>query len=378
MTINPKEDSRSEAMDLTIPEYIRAIEPYEPGKPLEALEREYGIRDSVKLASNENPLGPSPKAVMAIQSSMEQLHRYPDGGGHVLVDKLAARLGVLPENIVLGNGSDEVIGMLSRALLAPDDQVIMPQPSFLMYEITARSVGAQPVFVPLNDALAIDLEAIRDRISSRTRLIFLCNPNNPTGTIITSSTLAAFLEKLPSGVTVVIDEAYIEYVRDSRCAKGIDFFHAGFPVVTLRTFSKIYGLAGLRIGYGLMPADLANILHRIRQPFNASSLAQVGAAAALEDGDYLRRTISLVHSGLEYLFEALNRLGIHCFASQANFFLIDVKSDADTVCERMLTEGVIVRSMRSYGYPRYIRISVGLPHENERFVETLARVLKRK
>lgn len=364
-------------MDLTIPEYIQAIEPYEPGKPLEALEREYGIRDSIKLASNENPLGPSPRAVEAIQSKMKDLHRYPDGGGHALVDKLAVHLGVLPENIVLGNGSDEVIGMLNRALLAPGDQVIMPQPSFLMYEITARSVGAQPVFVPLNDALAIDLDAILDQVSPRTRMIFLCNPNNPTGTIITSSDLAVFLKALPSGVIVVIDEAYIEFVRDSHCAKGLDFFQSGFPVVTLRTFSKIYGLAGLRIGYGLMPVELANILHRIRQPFNAGTLAQVGATAALEDEEYLRKTITLVHSGLDYLFDRLNRLGIGCFSTQANFFLIDVHEDADTVFKKMLAEGVIVRSMSSYGYPRYIRISVGLPQENERFVAALARVLKR-
>jgi histidinol-phosphate aminotransferase len=363
---------------LSIPDYLLSIEPYEPGKPLEELEREYGIRDSIKLASNENPLGPSPRAIRAIQAKMKDIHRYPDGGGHALANKLAEHLGVTPDNIVLGNGSDEVIGMLSRALLGPGDQAIMPRPSFLMYEITVRSVGAQPVFVPLDDALAIDLDAIRHRVTSRTRLIFLCNPNNPTGTIITTSALTEFLNSLPAGVTVVIDEAYIEFVRDSNCAGGRDFFQSGFPVVTLRTFSKIYGLAGLRIGYGLMPSELANILHRIRQPFNAGTLAQVGAAAALEDEAYLRESVTLVHSGLDYLFDALSRLGIRCFSTQANFFLIDVQKDADTVFERMLAEGVIVRSMRSYGYPNYIRISVGLPQENKRFVAALANVLKRK
>ena len=363
-------------MDFTIPDYIQAIEPYQPGKPIEELERDYGIHDSIKLASNENPLGPSPRAVKAIQSMMKNLHRYPDGGGYTLVDKLTEHLGVSSEDIVLGNGSDEVIGMLSRTLLAPGDQAIMPHPSFLMYEIMVRSVGAQPVLVPLKGDLTIDLDAILDRVSPRTRLIFLCNPNNPTGTIVTSSNLTAFLKTLPSGVTVVIDEAYIEFVRDSNCAQGVDFFKSGFPVVTLRTFSKIYGLAGLRIGYGLMPSRLANLLHRIRQPFNAGTLAQVGATAALDDEEYLRQTITLVHSGLDYLFEAIGQLGIRCFSTQANFFLIDVQKDADTVFERMLTEGIIVRSMRSYGYPRYIRISVGLPQENERFVAALAKVLK--
>lgn len=362
-------------MDITIPDYIQAIEPYEPGKPIEDLERDYGIRDSIKLASNENPLGPSPKAVKAIQAMMNNLHRYPDGGGHALVDRLAVHLGVAPETIILGNGSDEVIGMLSRTLLAPGDQAIMPQPSFLMYQITVRSVGAQPVLVPLKDDLTIDLDAILDRVSPRTRLVFLCNPNNPTGTIVTSSGLSAFLKALPSGITVVIDEAYIEFVRDPSCAQGLDLFKSGFPVATLRTFSKIYGLAGLRIGYGLMASPLVNLLHRIRQPFNAGTLAQVGATAALDDEAYLRNTITLVHSGLDYLFDAIGDLGIRCFPTQANFFLIDVRKDADTVFERMLTEGVIVRSMRSYGYPRYIRVSVGLPPENERLVSTLAKVL---
>ncbi len=364
-------------MDITIPEYILAIDPYEPGKPIEALEREYGITDSIKLASNENPLGPSPKAIKAIQDQIEALHRYPDGAGHVLTEKLADHLGVNCGNIVLGNGSDEVIGMLSRSLLAPGEEAIMPQPSFLMYEITVRSVGAQPVFVPLNDDLAIDLNAIADRLTPRTRLVFLCNPNNPTGTIITASDLTAFLKDLPAGVTVVIDEAYIEFVRDSRCAKGVDFFQAGFPVVILRTFSKAYGLAGLRIGYGLMQKPLADILHRIRQPFNAGTLAQVGAAAALDDEEHLQKTVHLVQSGLEFLYDVLGGLGIRCYPTQANFFLVDVQEDAGQVFRKMLAEGVIVRSMRSYGFPNFIRISVGLPQENQRFVTALAKVLKR-
>jgi histidinol-phosphate aminotransferase len=364
-------------VDLIIPDYIQSIEPYEPGKPIQELERDYGIQDSIKLASNENPLGPSPKAVMAIKSMLNDLHRYPEGGGYALVDKLASHLGVTSESIVLGNGSDEVIGLLSRTLLAPGDQAIMPQPSFLMYEITVRSVGAEAIKVPLKKDLTIDLEAILGHVTPLTRIIFLCNPNNPTGTIVTSSALNAFLKELPSGVTVVIDEAYIEFVRDPNCAQGIDFFKSGFPVVTLRTFSKIYGLAGLRIGYGLMPSHLAGLLHRIRLPFNAGTLAQVGAAAALEDKEYLHKTVTLVHSGLDSLFTAIGKLGIHCFPTQANFFLIDVQEDADDVFEEMLAEGVIVRSMRSYGYPRYIRINVGLPHENERFVTALAKVLKR-
>lgn len=363
-------------MNLSIPDYILAIEPYKPGKPIEELERDYGIHDSVKLASNENPLGPSPKAIEAIRKHLAKLHRYPDGGGFALTAKLAEKLGVDANAIVLGNGSDDVIGMLGRALLHPGDDALMPQPSFLMYAITVRSIGALPVFVPLNDALAIDLEAMLDRVTPRTRLVFLCNPNNPTGTVMRAEALDAFLRDLPPAITVVLDEAYIEFVRDPACATGLTFLDCGRPVVTLRTFSKAYGLAGLRIGYGIMPPDLTAILHRIRQPFNASSLAQVGAAAALDDEAFLQRSIRLVHTGLDYLFDQLERLGVRYFPTQSNFFLIDVQTDADTVFEGMLTEGVIVRSMRSYGYPHYIRINAGLPTENERFVAALGRVLK--
>ncbi|MFZ1200301.1 MAG: histidinol-phosphate transaminase [Desulfobacterales bacterium] len=363
-------------MTLSIPDYILAIEPYKPGKPIEELEREHGIGDSVKLASNENPLGPSPKALAAIGEHLATLHRYPDGGGFALTAKLAAKYGIAASAIVLGNGSDDVIVMLSRALLRPGDEALLPRPSFLMYAISVQSVGARPVFVPLNDALAIDLEAMRQRVTPRTRLVFLCNPNNPTGTVISADALDAFLQGLPPEITVVLDEAYIEFVRALNCAAGLNFLDRGRPVVTLRTFSKAYGLAGLRIGYGIMPPALAAILHRVRQPFNAGSLAQAGAAAALDDEAFLQQTIRLVHSGLDDLFARLDAIGVRYFPTQANFFLIDVRTDADAVFDRLLAEGVIVRSMRSYGYPHYIRVNAGLPAENDRFVTALGRVLK--
>lgn len=362
-------------MNLTIPDYILAIEPYKPGKPLEELEREYGIGDSVKLASNENPLGPSPKALAAIGEHLKRLHRYPDGGGFALTAKIAAKLGIKADAIVLGNGSDDVIAMLSRALLKPGDEALVPRPSFLMYAISVQCVGARPVFVPLTDALAIDLEAMRQSVTPRTRLVFLCNPNNPTGTVISAAALESFLRDLPPDITVVLDEAYIEFVRAPNCAAGLELLDCGRPVVILRTFSKTYGLAGLRIGYGIMPPELAAILHRVRQPFNAGSLAQAGAAAALDDDAFLQQTIRLVHSGLDYLFARLDDLGLRYFPTQANFFLIDVRTDADAVFEKLLAEGVIVRSMRSYGYPHYIRVNAGLPAENERFAAALGRVL---
>ncbi|MFC1828531.1 histidinol-phosphate transaminase [Thermodesulfobacteriota bacterium] len=361
-------------MKLSVPEYIYSIKPYKPGKPLEELEREYGISDSIKLASNENPLGPSPLAVKAIQRTVGKLHRYPDGSGHDLINKLAGHLSVSPENIVLGNGSDEIIEMLTCALLQTDDEAILPQPSFLMYDILVRRAGAKPVQVPLSSR-SIDLKKMKSRITPATRMIFLCNPNNPTGTIFLKAEFESFLNSIPDGVVVVIDEAYIEFVRDPECANGIDYLDDNRAVVTLRTFSKAYGLAGLRIGFGIMPAEIAGLLNRVRLPFNANSLALVGAAAALKDDVFLKTTQHLIHEGLDFLWSSLEQMGIKYFPSQSNFFLIDVKKDADDVFEKMLQQGVIVRSMTSYGYPEYIRINVGLHDENVRFIEALKKIL---
>jgi len=361
-------------MKLKVPRHILSIKPYVPGKPIEELEREYGISGSIKLASNENPLGPSPRAVKAIGNALSRLNRYPDGSGHDLVMKLSERLGVSPGNVVLGNGSDEIIGMLTSAFLMPGDEVIIPSPSFLMYEITVRTAGAKPVFVPLK-SLSIDLEGMAKKISDKTRLIFLCNPNNPTGTIISGKNFDRFIKKVPQNVIVIVDEAYIEFVRDEKCLKSIDYISSGHNVVILRTFSKIYGLAGLRIGYGIMPEEISDILNRIRPPFNASIPAQAGAAAALDDKAFFNKTVKLIHDGLDYLYKSLKERGIRFFPTQTNFFLIDTKRNADEVFEKMLRLGVIVRAMTSYGYPEYIRVSVGLRKENIRFIKAIEKVL---
>jgi histidinol-phosphate aminotransferase len=361
-------------MKLSIPDYILSIKPYMPGKPLEELEREYGIGDSIKLASNENPIGPSPMAVAAIKESIKKLNRYPDGSGHDLIRKISNYIGISPQNIVLGNGSDEIIGMLAFAMLQPGDEVILPVPSFLMYEIMVRGAGATPVFVPLT-SLSIDLEEIQKKTTSKTRMIFLCNPNNPTGTVISKKDFETFIHQMPSEVIVVVDEAYIEFVRDQNCVKSIEYSDNITPLVTLRTFSKAYGLAGLRIGYGVMPLEIADILNRIRLPFNTNLLAQAGASAALDDKIFLETFISLVHEGLDFLYDALDGLGVSYFPTQTNFFLIDVRKDADEIYENMLRQGVIVRSMKSYGYPNYIRINVGLHDENVRFLTALEKSL---
>ena len=362
-------------MKLSIPDYISAIAPYVPGKPLEALEREYGIADSIKLASNENPLGPSPMAIKAIQGAVGKLHRYPDGGAHVLIHKISEYLDLPPQNVVLGNGSDEIIGMLTHALIQPGDEVIIPTPSFLIYDISVRGAGGVPVSVPLK-SLAIDLPRMLDQITRHTRMMFLCNPNNPTGTIIYKNDFEMFLEKIPPQVLVVVDEAYIEFVRDNRCAASIDYLDNNRPLVTLRTFSKAYGLAGLRIGYGVMPEEIVQLLNRIRMPFNVNSLAQIGASAAIDDQMFLERVKRVVHDELTFLQAALDNMGITYFPTQTNFFMIDVKEDADVVFEKMLRQGVIVRSMKSYGYPNYIRINAGIHEESVRFIEAFEKILK--
>ena len=361
-------------MNLSIPEYILSIKPYVPGKPIEDLEREYGIKRSIKLAYNENPLGPSPKAVEAIQLALERLNRYPDGSGYHLINRIAEKHKVTPGNIVLGNGSDEIIGMLTHTFLKPGDEAVLPQPSFLMYDIMVRSAGATCVNVPL-DSLSIDLKEIKKRLTSKSKMIFLCNPNNPTGTIILKDEFENFLESIPPEILVVVDEAYIEFVREQNCAYGIDYIETQRPLVVLRTFSKVYGLAGLRIGYGVMSEEISDLINRVRLPFNSNSLAQAGAVAALDDDKFFNKTLRLIHEGLEFMYDSLDKQRIKYFPTQANFFLLDVERDADEVYEKMLAHGVIVRSMTSYGYPNYIRVNVGLRDENAKFLKALDEVL---
>jgi histidinol-phosphate aminotransferase len=296
-------------MKLSVPEYILSVEPYVAGKPLEELEREYGITDAVKLASNENPLGPSPLAINAVKQATKKLHRYPNGGSYHLCAKLSKHLDVKEENIILGNGSDDIIAMLARVLLQPGDEAVLPRPSFLFYEIMVRCSGAIPVEVPLKGGHT-DLDGMLERVGPKTRLIFLTNPHNPTGTLIPKQALDDFVAALAEDVVLLIDEAYIEFVRQPNCPRSIDYLDSGKMVVGLRTFSKAYGLAGLRVGYGLMPLFLADLLNRVRQPFNVNSLAQAAAIAALDDENFLQDTVKLVADELDFIYAALDDRGI--------------------------------------------------------------------
>ena len=361
-------------MTIRVPDYIASLKPYPPGKPIEELERQYGIKDSIKLASNENPLGTSPLALEAIKSHLENLRRYPDGSGYYLKHRLSQRLGVEESSIVLGNGSNEIIDLIIRTFVQPREEVLMSEPTFLVYPLMTQAVGARSVKVP-QKYFAHDLEAMAEAVTKQTRVVFLDNPNNPSGTVINRKDFETFRSRLPQDIIIVLDEAYMEFADTAQTMSGIEYLNDPSPVISLRTFSKAYGLAGLRIGYGVMPPEVADYLNRARQPFNVNSLAQVAALAALDDEKFLLETQKVVREGLAFLYGELAKLQLRTHATQANFFLIEVGYDGQKVYEEMLRRGVIVRAMNSYGLDNCIRISVGRPEENERFVETLKEVL---
>lgn len=355
-------------------EGIEELVPYPPGKPIEELERELGISGSIKLASNENPLGPSPLAVQAIKDKLSTLHRYPDGSGYYLRTKLKEIYGVPFDQIVLGNGSNELIELVLRTFLCSGEHVIQPFPTFLVYEKMVRAVGGRMQSVPLSN-FKINLKEMLRAVTPETKVIFLCNPNNPTGSAVFEQDMRNFLNEIPEDTVVVLDEAYIEFASDSAVASGLALLDEHPLLVVLRTFSKLYGLAGLRMGYGFASPKVIDYMNRIRQPFNANSLAQAAATAALDDVAFVERTQRLVKQGLDYLYKSVEEMGLEYVRTQTNFFLIKVAMGGQKVYEMMLKEGVIVRSMASYDLPDYIRISAGLPEENERFVKTLKKVL---
>jgi histidinol-phosphate aminotransferase len=352
---------------------VRGLQPYVPGKPIEELEREYGVTNVIKLASNENPLGPSPKALAAARAALPDIARYPDGGGFALKRALATKLGVLPEQVTLGNGSNDILEFAARAFVTAQDEVIFSQHAFAVYPIVTQAVGARAVEVPARD-WAHDLDAMRAAITPRTRLIFIANPNNPTGTWLRRAALEAFLDKVPGSVIVVVDEAYFEYVEASDYPNTVAWL-ARYPnLVCARTFSKIYGLAGLRVGYGVSSAAIADILNRVRQPFNVNSVAQAAALAALGDDTHLDKARRVNTDGMRQLVQGFEQLGLDYIPSVGNFVCVEV-GEAGRVYEQLLRAGVIVRPVASYGMPRHLRVTVGLPAENQRFLEALKIIL---
>ncbi len=361
-------------MKLSVSENIKTLIPYPPGKPLEELEREYGITGSIKMASNENSLGPSPKAVAAISKALVNLHRYPDGSCYYLATHLAEKLAVSTKEIVFGNGSDEIIALLAAAFLQKDEEVITSHPSFLVYQKVVQAQGGINRVIPLKN-MRHDLDAIAAIVSPKTRLIYLDNPNNPTGTVFSKNEFDSFLAKIPEHVIVVLDEAYLDFVSPDLKIDAREYLKAKNPVVALRTFSKAYGIAGLRVGYGIMSAEIADYIHRVRAPFNVNNLAQVGAIAAIDDVEHYNNTLAMTREGVTWLTEQLTILGFKCYPTQTNFFLVDIKRECKEFYQAMLKKGVIVRPMTAYGFPEFIRITVGTQDENKRLMQAFKECL---
>lgn len=356
-----------------VPEYIRTLIPYAPGKPIEEVEREIGIFNSIKLASNENPLGPSPLALDAMREKLAQLHLYPDGDCFYLKRGLTAKLNVTPEQLIFGNGSNEIIELAIRTFMRPGDEAVMARQAFVVYKLIVQAVGGISQEVPLRN-FTHDLEAIGAAISARTRIVFLANPNNPTGTIFRKAAWENFLKQIRSDVLIIVDEAYFEYVEAADYPNSLDYHQQGKTLLTLRTFSKLYGLAGLRIGYGIADKEIISLMHRVRQPFNVNAPAQWGALAALDDREHVRRSVENNQQGLKYLTAEFARLGIEYVPSHANFILLRVGKGED-VFNRLLAQGIIVRPMAGYQFPEYLRVTIGTMDENRKFIDGLRKAV---
>lgn len=356
-------------MELKIPEHIKNLIPYEPGKPLEELERELGIKNSIKLASNENPIGPSPEALRAIEKILPNIHRYPDGSGFYLKKTIAEYFNLRPQNIILGNGSNEIIELSVRTFLNPGDETVMADQSFIVYQIVTQSANCKGIIVPLRD-FTHDLDRMADAVTEKTRMVFISNPNNPTGTAVGRKDVERFMGRLRDDIVVIFDEAYYEYVESKDFPDTLKYVGEGKNVIVLRTFSKIYGMAGLRIGYGFARDELVGYMNRVRQPFNVNSLAQIGAAAALKDKSHLERSREVNKKGKEYLYGEFKKLGLNYVPSEANFILVKT-GNGRNIYNRLLKNGVIIRPLDGYKFPDYIRVTIGLPEENKRFIEAL-------
>jgi len=356
---------------------IRNLSPYVPGKPVEELERELGIKNIVKLASNENPLGPGRPVINAIKLATEDLTRYPDGSGYRLKALLAEQLKTDSSKITLGNGSNEILELLARTFVSPGDEVIMSDHAFAVYPLVTMAVGGKIVSVPARQ-WSHDLDAMSDAITDKTRLIFIANPNNPTGTWFSKGELKAFLKAVPETVIVVLDEAYFEYVDQENYPDGIKLLSDNENLVVTRTFSKIYGLAALRIGYSISSDAIAELLNRARQPFNVNSIAQEAAMAALNDGDYLLQSKALNTQGMSQIETALNDMDVDYIPSVGNFICVEVGPDSMAVYEALLRKGVIVRPVANYNMPEHLRVTIGTTEENQAFLDALKLVLNKE
>lgn len=356
------------------PDYIRAIAPYQPGKPISELERELGITGIVKLASNENPLGASPKAVAAARAALDEIALYPDGNGYELKKALVKRFGVSFDQVFLGNGSNDLLELVARAFLTVDDKAVYSEHAFAVYPLAIQAVGAAGICVKARD-FGHDLDAMREAaIANGAKLVFIANPNNPTGTFLPGKALHEFMRAVPHDVLIVLDEAYNEYLPAECRYDSVAWFSEFRNLIISRTFSKAYGLASLRVGYALGDAQVVDMINRVRQPFNVNSVAQAAAVAALEDADFVKQTFEMNLCGMKQLKEGLSALGLACIPSYGNFISFRI-ADAARAYRRLLELGVIVRPIASYNMPDYLRVSIGLEAQNQKFLSALQQVL---
>ncbi len=359
---------------------IESLRPYKPGKPIEETQREYGVDKPVKLSSNENPLGPSPLAVKAAEAACAEINRYPDGGCYFLKEKISLHLqkyNVEPHNIIIGNGSNEIIEFVIRTFVAPDENIVTADPSFIIYRLASIAHNRKEIAVPLKKNFTYDLDGIADAVNEKTKVIFLANPNNPTGIAFSVNEFERFLNRVNEDIIICLDEAYAEYIDDPSIPDGLKYAPHRHRLIVLRTFSKIYGLAGLRIGYGITDRELVNYIDRVRPPFNVNRVAQAAAMAALDDEEFVRRSREINSKGRRYLEQELTRLGVKWYPSQTNFILLEFDRPADSIYQALLERGVITRPVANYGLPNNLRVTVGMESENVRFIEALEEVIKK-
>lgn len=356
---------------------ILNVRNYTPGKPIEEVRRELGLKEVIKLASNENCLGPSPKAIAAIRRNLNNVNRYPDSASFYLKERLSRFLGVESSRLIVGNGSDEIITLATKAFVEKGDEVIIAKPTFLIYEIVSQTHEASIKMVPITSGLGHDLKAMKDAVTDRTKIIFIANPDNPTGTYVTKRDVEDFLKGLPDDLIVFLDEAYFEFGKASfrDYPNGIDYLEDRPGLIVSRSFSKAYGLAGLRIGYCVADNGIIECMDKVREPFNVNLLAQAAAIAALDDRDFLKRSLRHVVKEKELLYATFDKMGLKYVPSATNFIMVDVKEDCKKVFKALLQEGVIVRDMKAWGFDTYVRVTVGTRAENRKFVGALKKVL---
>ena len=355
---------------------ILNLKPYEPGKTIEEIKKEYKLDNIIKLASNENAFGTSPKAIQALKNFSEKAYLYADGSCSELKSKISEKYEISDENIVTGNGSNEIIELIYRTFTDKGDKIISCLPTFSFYKIAAETTFGEYINIPLKN-YKFDLDAIEERIDNKTKIIIICNPNNPTGTIVEKDKLERFLKNVSNNVLVVLDEAYIDFACKDKVFNTIEFLKENNEknIIVLRTFSKIYGLAALRIGYGISNKWIISCLNRVRQPFNVNGFAQVAAIAALDDNDFLNKTLKGIEKGKKYIYREFENLGVEYLESSTNFIFFKLNYDNDLIFKKFLEKGVIIRSLKSFGYNNALRVTVGTEFENRRFIDTLKSIL---